>query len=771
MNLFNKNKKGLKNLFSKKIIFGGIIILALILSVMSAIAAVPTVTLNSPADNAVDIDGNVTFAYTLNNGASVCELYTNISGTWQSTGTPNTSPNNGINTFDVNSIADNTEFIWNVKCTNLDGSAFASANRTLTIDINDAPVWITHIDNQPSIQEDSGETNLFDVDSYVIDLDNDTLTFTVQTEDTSKVDCSIDSTGKNLKIKPAANYYGTTSCTIRASDGSLYADDTFSITVANVQDAPDFKTPVPDQTMVAGTSKNINLNDYAEDVDGDSLSYSATSSDTSKATAELSGNTLTISALANVTGTATVDVTASDGAEQAQDSFVVTIRAAETKLSLPSSLKLGSSSQDRGEYVNGNFEISNTGVEGDTTLTNLKVTFDKISSYDGNVTFSTSSSGTYTQDLTLSNLSYGEKTTVYVKAFIPEDAYGGVFNAGKIQIASAEKTSSFNLNLETALKLKFADLDISVDEGDDSNIEDEDSGYEIDKDAAPGTDIEIAFKLENTYTDSEDIEIKDIEAEFILEDMGDEGEQDETVEVENLNADEKSESYTVTFKVPYQVAEGKYDLEMNIEGIDDNDAKHKFSKTFKINVAKESHQIALKADLIPDTVSCQKSSDLEIEVFNIGDKDENDIDVEVTSTKLGIDLSQAIDKLDNKWDANDNNEKLSFTLDIPEETAPGNYPVKIEVYRDNKDKKELSASYTLKIEKCSTGTVTSTDEEEITVIDKTETAEPVADTKIDITDSLETPFTETTAFMVLLIIGIIAVIALIVLMLFIAFRK
>jgi len=112
-------------------------------------------------------------------------------------------------------------------------------DETMTIDVtnvNEAPVWASAIADE-AVDADSSSAS---VDS---DLTNSTgggqctdvdagasLTFTVQTENTAQVNCTVSSNA--LTQQPATNYSGTASCTIRCSDGSLTADDTFDIVVS-----------------------------------------------------------------------------------------------------------------------------------------------------------------------------------------------------------------------------------------------------------------------------------------------------------------------------------------------------------------------------------------------------------------------------------------------------------------------------------------------------------------------------------------------------------
>ncbi|MFH1506230.1 MAG: hypothetical protein ABIE94_04580, partial [archaeon] len=93
----------------------------------------PIVILISPPNGDTDPDGDVNFFYTVTDSAlDYCELYTNLSG-WGVEDTEN-NPSNGLNSFQVNSIAVNTTFHWNVKCyDNFSYNSFYSENWTITI--------------------------------------------------------------------------------------------------------------------------------------------------------------------------------------------------------------------------------------------------------------------------------------------------------------------------------------------------------------------------------------------------------------------------------------------------------------------------------------------------------------------------------------------------------------------------------------------------------------------------------------------------------------
>ncbi|MFH1590110.1 MAG: LamG-like jellyroll fold domain-containing protein [archaeon] len=133
--------------------------------------------------------------------------------------------------------------VWSVKITPnyQTGDGYSNSSNEVTI-LNSRPDWVVKIPDQ-TIDEDSdwliADTDLsayFD-GGQATDADNDLLTFTVTEEFTEYIDCNI--TGNKLEIKPVANWYGVTNCTIKANDGDEGNRwNTFTITVTNLNDEP-----------------------------------------------------------------------------------------------------------------------------------------------------------------------------------------------------------------------------------------------------------------------------------------------------------------------------------------------------------------------------------------------------------------------------------------------------------------------------------------------------------------------------------------------------
>ena len=158
------------------------------------------------------------------------------------------------------------------------------------------------------------------------DPDGDTLTYTAASSDAAKAAVTV--AGSTVLIAPLAA--GTTTITVTASDpGGLTATQTFSVTVSEGPNrAPVAVGTIPVQTLShGGNAATVDLSGYFSDPDGDKLTYTAVSSDTSKVTASVSDATLTI-AISTVTaaGQTTVKVTASDpGGLTATQSVSVTV--------------------------------------------------------------------------------------------------------------------------------------------------------------------------------------------------------------------------------------------------------------------------------------------------------------------------------------------------------------------------------------------------------------------------------------------------------------
>ena len=72
----------------------------------------------------------------------------------------------------------------------------------------------------------------------------------------------------------------------------------FASGVAEANNPPNTVGPIPTQTMGMGTTQTMNLLTWFNDIDGDALTYTASSADTTIATVSVSDTTLTLTPVA-----------------------------------------------------------------------------------------------------------------------------------------------------------------------------------------------------------------------------------------------------------------------------------------------------------------------------------------------------------------------------------------------------------------------------------------------------------------------------------------
>ena len=186
---------------------------------------------------------------------------------------------------------------------------------------NNAPTVENRISDKVGVLgRDKVTVNIADVFE---DADNDTLTYTVDSDDTSIATVNLAASGTELEITSVAK--GTATITVTANDGKGGSvKDAFNIEVVE-NTAPVAKTGIDQNATAGGSTVILTADDLATDAEGDSLTLTGTpaSSDPAVATAAFNGSILEITPLVAGTTTVTVDVT--DGEETTTVTFTVTV--------------------------------------------------------------------------------------------------------------------------------------------------------------------------------------------------------------------------------------------------------------------------------------------------------------------------------------------------------------------------------------------------------------------------------------------------------------
>ena len=198
---------------------------------------------------------------------------------------------------------------------------------TVAVDaVDDAPIVTNAIANL-TVDEDADDSviNLSDV---FTDIDNDD-TAIVKTVLTNTNDTLVNATvdGNNLTLDYLDNQSGTADITIQGTSNGLTVEETFTVTVDAVDDAPIVSNRIEDVTVDENADDSvIDLSNVFSDADGDAIALSITeNTNNSLVTPALDGNNLTLDFLDDQFGSGEITIAATANGQTISDTFVVTV--------------------------------------------------------------------------------------------------------------------------------------------------------------------------------------------------------------------------------------------------------------------------------------------------------------------------------------------------------------------------------------------------------------------------------------------------------------
>ena len=248
-----------------------------------------------------------------------------------------------------------------------------------------------------------------------------------------------------------------------------------------------------------------------------------------------------------------------------------------------------------------------------------------------------------------------------------------------------------------APRLEFSDVDVTVGGKFDKNLRNLDR---IDHEAKPGESVEFRVEVKNNFTRSEGIEIKDITVEVTIEDIDDNSDLEEESREFDLNAG-RDKRQALEFRIPDEVEEREYTVVIRAQGGDVNGTLHAIEMRLVLEVQKENHLLDIvRSSLSPFIVSCNRRNiQLDVTVLNVGNEDEQDIGIEVSSSPLGLSLRDKVEEL--LAEPNEPESRFSniYKFNIDESIKPGDYPVLLRVLYDN-DRRNVERTLTLTVNEC-----------------------------------------------------------------------
>jgi len=220
-------------------------------------------------------------------------------------------------------------------------------------------------------------------------------------------------------------------------------------------------------------------------------------------------------------------------------------------------------------------------------------------------------------------------------------------------------------------KLYISDVDVKVDSKSDKNLEDGDS---IREEAKPGSTVEFTIEVYNNFTNSEDIEIEDVQVTVTIQDIDDGDEIEEEAKEFDIDADD-TEKVKIKIEIPWEVDEDTYDVLIEVEGDTRNNGSHEAKMDLDIDVEKKDNEVIfLRHDLTPSEIACSRTTQLSTSILNIGNDEQEDASLEVSNAALGINFRETFDLSDDPFDE-DSKFRKTFTFTIEDSVSPGVYPI------------------------------------------------------------------------------------------------
>ncbi len=176
-----------------------------------------------------------------------------------------------------------------------------------------------------TVNEDAGVLdNLIDLWNYVVDdistAANMVFSLVSQTA-SSVVSCSLDS-NRYMDCATQGNQFGTSDVTVSVTDeGGLTSQDTFTIDVQSVNDAPTVNINEPGSKVTE--NEDFNFVATASDVEGDALTYTIDFDDGTIEQGSVVSGTIQTTHRYEDEGRFTITITVSDGSATGSDSITV----------------------------------------------------------------------------------------------------------------------------------------------------------------------------------------------------------------------------------------------------------------------------------------------------------------------------------------------------------------------------------------------------------------------------------------------------------------
>ncbi len=246
--------------------------------------------------------------------------------------------------------------------------------------------------------------------------------------------------------------------------------------------------------------------------------------------------------------------------------------------------------------------------------------------------------------------------------------------------------------------LEISDLDVEVDGEADDNVDTNGGSFE----AAPGDSVYVSVEAENTFSADSDNEIRNIDVSLDVEAVCPENLDDdieEEIRIDDLDPT-ADDSASFRFTVPDCADEDNYDLDIRVEGKDDNDVKYVTELTLIMTIDKEPSEVTLEFfEPEPALLLCGDFSfSIAVESHNIGSLDE-DAGLLIINDDVGVNKFEFMDLRTGRWTDDDTWFSKTYMFTLNEDVEPGEYDLRAEVEYSNNEK-EIKRYQTITVPDC-----------------------------------------------------------------------
>ena len=201
-----------------------------------------------------------------------------------------------------------------------DGTTNTSTQVAITVTaVNDTPTFTIPTGTIIVLEDFMGVSTI----ATIADVEGDTLTITVIESNTGVITVSTSDSGVQLTSR--LNASGQTTLTIQASDGRLHSTARISVEVTPVNDTPTISISTTSLTFFEDFSLPSIINVSSADIDGDTLTISVTESTPGVITVTTTDSSVRLASRLNTIGQTILTISVSDGRLSASTQVSVTV--------------------------------------------------------------------------------------------------------------------------------------------------------------------------------------------------------------------------------------------------------------------------------------------------------------------------------------------------------------------------------------------------------------------------------------------------------------